>query len=361
MKFMQILYPGLGGTSTVAFAIVNSQKKTSLKIKNYFIFYGNEKLTKNNSDICDKNKIDFTFFLKRKFISDNLKIYKKIKSLQPDIILSHSNSLLALIIYKIFEKKKFYCVDHTPNKSKTIKNWINLFLFSIFSSGIVSVSKINKNDLIYKFYKFFNIKYRVIRNGINTDRFKRKKNILSKKKIRLGMAARFVNDKKQSLIIDTIIKNRNFFEKNNFLLTLAGSGYTQNILKKKVHQYRFNHLIKFEGNLDEKQLIKWFENIDIYFHLSIAETTSTVILQALSMSNPIFASKIEGNVQLKDFTRGKNLFLINNDHLSILKSFKYIIRNKSMLKKMSLNIRKDYVNKINSNNLFKDYYKFINF
>ena len=33
MKFMQILYPGLGGTSTVAFAIVNSQKKTSLKIK----------------------------------------------------------------------------------------------------------------------------------------------------------------------------------------------------------------------------------------------------------------------------------------------------------------------------------------
>ena len=181
------------------------------------------------------------------------------------------------------------------------------------------------------------------------------------KKIRIGMAARFVNDKKQSLIIDTIIKNKNFFEKNNFLLTLAGSGYNLNILKKKVHLNKLDHLIKFEGNLDEKQLIKWFQNIDIYFHISKAESTSTVILQALSMCNPIFASKIEGNVQLKDFTRSKNLFLINNDHLSILKSFKYIIKNRTILKKMSLNIRKNYVNKININNLFKDYYKFINF
>ena len=57
MKFMQLLYPGLGGTSTVAFSIIDSQKKNSSKINNYFIFYGIEKLTKNNKEICFKKKL----------------------------------------------------------------------------------------------------------------------------------------------------------------------------------------------------------------------------------------------------------------------------------------------------------------
>ena len=49
MKLLQILYPGLGGTSTVAFSIIDDlKKKNNSSINNFFIFYGVERLTKNN-------------------------------------------------------------------------------------------------------------------------------------------------------------------------------------------------------------------------------------------------------------------------------------------------------------------------
>ena len=358
MKFMQLLYPGLGGTSTVAFSIIDSQKKNSSKINNYFIFYGIEKLTKNNKEICFKKKIDFLFFLKKNYINDNLKIYKKIKLIKPDLIISHSNSLLALILYKILCKKKFYCVDHTPDNTKTFKNWINLFMFSFFSNGVILVSKLKKDSLSYKFFNFFNIKYKVILNGIDTVKFQRYRKILINRKTTIGMAARFVDDKKQSLIINTFIKNKIYFEKHGFIFKFAGDGNNLNFLKKVVKLNKLNHLIKFQGNLNEKKLIQWFQGIDIYFHLSKGEQTSTAILQALSMSNPIFASKIYGNIQLKNFIGSKNFFLIENDDKSIIKSFNYINKNKILLKKLSLNIKKDYNHRISSKNLFKKYITF---
>ena len=34
-----------------------------------------------------------------------------------------------------------------------------------------------------------------------------------------------------------------------------------------MRENNLSKLVKFKGNLKEKDLIKWFENIDIYFHL----------------------------------------------------------------------------------------------
>ena len=63
MKLLQILYPGLGGTSTVAFSIIDDlKKKNNSSINNFFIFYGVERLTKNNLQNCKKKKINFFFF-----------------------------------------------------------------------------------------------------------------------------------------------------------------------------------------------------------------------------------------------------------------------------------------------------------
>ena len=109
MKILQILYPGLGGTSTVAFSIVDSQKYTfyKKKINNFFIFHGVENLTKNNSEKCKKEKIKHFFIPKNNFIFDTFIIYKKIKLINPDIILTHSNSLFALLFYRFFFKMRY--------------------------------------------------------------------------------------------------------------------------------------------------------------------------------------------------------------------------------------------------------------
>ena len=43
MKILQIVYPGLGGSSAVAFSLVEGQKLKN-RYKNYFLFYGIENL-----------------------------------------------------------------------------------------------------------------------------------------------------------------------------------------------------------------------------------------------------------------------------------------------------------------------------
>ena len=60
--------------------------------------------------------------------------------------------------------------------------------------------------------------------------------------------------------------------------------------------------------LNEK-LISWFKKLQIYLHLSKDETTSTSILQAMSMSLPIIASNVGGNKNfLKNLTKSQILF-----------------------------------------------------
>ena len=173
------------------------------------------------------------------------------------------------------------------------------------------------------------------------------------------MAGRFVNEKKQSLLIDTIIKYKGDFSNNNIEVSFAGSGYLLNSIKRKVKKNNLGKIVKFKGNLGEKELIKWFENIDIYFHLSDAETTSTAILQALSFSLPVFASNVDGNIQLSEYLGKKYIKLINNEEKSLIKTIIYVLNNKEYLKNISKSMKKNISNKISLDTTSKKYLKYI--
>ena len=153
------------------------------------------------------------------------------------------------------------------------------------------------------------------------------------------MAARFVNEKKQLLIIDTFIKNKIFFCDKNIQISFAGSGILLNQLKKK-KENNLTRNIKFEGNLTENKLINWFNKIDVYFHLSEAETTSTAILQALSNSLPVFASKVQGNIQVSKYIGKKYIKLIKNDEKSVKNAILHIINNRTEFNNISKLIKK---------------------
>ena len=107
------------------------------------------------------------------------------------------------------------------------------------------------------------------------------------------MAARVVPDKLQNLFIDIIYKNKSFFIKNIKVL-LAGDGILLKSLKLKVKNLELESLVFFSGRLNEDSLVDWFKKLDLYIHISKDETTSTSILQAMSMSLPIIASDIGG-------------------------------------------------------------------
>jgi hypothetical protein len=173
MKIMQIVYPGLGGNSAVAFSLVEGQRKNK-KINNFFLFCGVEKLIKNYQNKCSILNIQYFYLKKNKYKINTKKIFEIVKKKKPDVIIVHDYNLLPFFIYSLITNIKLIYVHHTPDKTKKIIDWIGYFFNSIFAYKIVLVSKRNKNDFMFKLNRiFFLQKINIIENGINTSKFKR--------------------------------------------------------------------------------------------------------------------------------------------------------------------------------------------
>ena len=171
MKVMQIVYPGLGGNSSVAFSLVEGQNKT---YNNLFVFAGVENLRKDFVKKCKKNKIKYKYDKKKRLQFNISKLFHESKNFKPNIILIHDYFILPFFFYKFIFKKTVICfVHHTPDKTKKFIEWVFFFLNYFLSDKTILVSKRNKSSLIYKIQKINPNKIRVIENGINVKKFKK--------------------------------------------------------------------------------------------------------------------------------------------------------------------------------------------
>ena len=172
MKILQIVYSGLGGNSSVAFSIVEGQKKGIYK--NDFIFTGIEKIKKNYISKCKNLKITSHYIKKKKFEINFFKIIKLLNKIMPDVLIIHDYNIAPFITFSIFNKKKIIYVHHTPDKTKRFIDWLTYFFNSLLAEKIVLVSKRNKSDFMYIFNNFFfKSKIKVIENGINISKYKK--------------------------------------------------------------------------------------------------------------------------------------------------------------------------------------------
>ena len=175
------------------------------------------------------------------------------------------------------------------------------------------------------------------------------------------MAARLVPDKHHNLIIDLILKKKNYFLNNNIKFLFAGDGILFKLLKEKVKKNNANNIIYFNGYLNEQELIKWFKKLNIYIHVSKGETTSTSILQAMSMSLPIIASNVSGNRNLNKSKYGmRNIILVKNDIKNIYDNLKILVKNKRLQKKLGAFSRKIVIENYSCEIMFRKYLKLIN-
>tara|TARA_B100000787_G_scaffold166287_1_gene151302 strand:+ start:455 stop:1030 length:576 start_codon:yes stop_codon:yes gene_type:complete len=176
--------------------------------------------------------------------------------------------------------------------------------------------------------------------------------------IYIGMAARMTNDKCHDLIIDMVKNNHIFFLKKKIKFLFAGHGTLYEKHKKKVKDLKISSLIVFSGFLGENEMIKWYKHLTIYVHISKDETTSTSILQAMSMSLPVIASNIGGNKHLlKKIENKYNIILTNNDIDEMFTIICSIIFDKKKLKTMAALSRKTVNKYFSSDVMFKKYKK----
>lgn len=170
---MQIVYPGLGGNSAVAFSLVEGQKKNE-KIKNFFLFCGVEGLIRSYKNKCLELSIQYYYLKKNKYKINIRKIFEIVKKKNPNVLIIHDYNLLPFFIYSLTKNTKLIYVHHTPDKTKKIIDWVGYFFNSIFADKIVLVSKRNKDNFIYRLNRIFFIKkVNTIENGINIKKFKK--------------------------------------------------------------------------------------------------------------------------------------------------------------------------------------------
>ncbi len=358
-NILQLVYSGLGGTSAVAFSIVEGYKQSNkLNYVFYFLFGGVERLLNSHRSSCKTLNTKYNFIKKNNFLSYNFLIIKFLINKKFDVIISHDFPLLIYLFSKLINNTKLIFVHHTPDTTKNIKYWFMYLVNSYIADETIVVSKRKKNCFFNKFNSFFLLKPKVVINGINKSFFKNKK-IKKSKLYRVGMAARFHHHKYQDLLIKLFHKYKEFFFKHNINLLLAGDGPTKKKLKTNINNYGLNKIISFQGNLDQKSMKKWFNKLNLYIHVSRDETSSTSILQALSSGLPVLASNVGGNAGLrKKFNKIDNIILVENNIDSIFKKMKKIYFNYNLQKKMSISSRLSIEHYFNSKVMFEQYSKF---
>lgn len=355
-KILQIVFSGLGGTSAVAFSLVEGARNISKKKYNFFfLFNGVEKLLKSHIKVCRNLSIPYEYIFKKNIIYNFISLINFISKKKFDVIIAHDFPLFIFFIFKFINKFKLIYVHHTPDITKGIKYWF-LYLFnSFFADQTIVVSNRKRFSFFNRLNRFFFLKPKIIINGINKNYFSYKK-VKKTKYFKIGMAARFHSDKRQDLLLKMFKKYKKIFKKNKIELSLAGNGPTKNENLKFIKKHGLESLVKFEGNLNQSQIKKWFRSLNLYIHLSKDETSSTSILQALSSGLPVISSNVGGNFGLRKKQKGvDNIILVDNSINKIYLKIIKIYQSFSLQKKMSQSARRSVDLYFNCEQMFKKY------
>lgn len=294
-KVSQVLFSGLGGHASVVFSMVDGDKEQQWK--HYLIFYGIESLNGEHVKKAAQRNLEYDMVIatEGKPLRAWRKFYNYLKQADPDIILLHSNSLtLPAWWYCRRHHKKLVVVEHTPNQVKRkVDKWISLLGQYIADKVVLLTEDYRKELKTIQKRHFKEKKVVVIPNGIDTSVFVQRKKKDFDDPVQLGMAARFSNTKDQILLVK-VLQQLQRSVPGKFKLSLAGDGDELPAVKKLVQESGLSDHVHFTGSLDEKTLVGFFHQLDIYLHASKGETMSTSIMQAMACGLPIIASDIPG-------------------------------------------------------------------
>ena len=328
MKVFHLMYSEMGGVASVVFSLIEADKD---KILNQKILFAGPSLYKSYKLKAKKLKIKYNWVKTIKFLPlfSYFIVIKKILIHKPEVIFLHNFFIIPCVIYKLFFKKIIIIyINHTPINNIT---WKDAFVkkFNFFIDRFILLNK--KSYLFYK--KRFNIplkKISLITNGINIKFFS--KSYLRKKKyFKIGMACRVNKLKKYDLILESLLTKE--LKNLDIIFSLAGVGEDLNNFKNKINELKINNKIKTEGYLDEINLKKWYNSLDLYIHASSGEGMSTSILQAMSMKLPVLGSHVTGITDVIGRKKYLGLLFKNNvNDLSKKIKYFYFLNKKTKIK-----------------------------
>lgn len=358
MKLLQILYPGLGGHSSVAFSLIEGDENRVLE--HHLLGYGIENPSQTFLSKANELKVEYDSVLKPKGleIKSLIEVYRHIKRIKPDYIISHSTAVIFVIfIYSLFHKINWTMVEHQSNHAKSKKDWVYTFFILLLSPQIVYLTESYKKEILGRFKGWVNQKkIRIIPNGINLKKYYPASERLANEVLTFSMISRLNSLRDHKTLICAIGE---VSKTKPCKLYIAGDGETKDELINLVNELELEEIVEFTGLLNEDEIVSLLHKTDIYIHSSLAETQSTSLMQVMACKIPIIATDIEGIREM--LTSGKDALLFKPKNVNDLLSGIFRLINDEKLKReivihSFIKIKNKYCN----NQQFNSYIKHLN-
>lgn len=324
---------GTGGAEKLVLELSNHIDKTLFEVC-IVVFYNQKEDTHNYDYLISKNiKI---YFLNKKpgfDFSMFFKLTKLLKTLKPDIIHSHLDTLLYLIPSLTKKRKVFFTIHNTPSDEATgLQKFIRLYCFKCRNVVPIAISK----TLALKTQKYYNLHRNVptIDNGISLSNEVKQ---VSKKENENFI---FINVSSFKPAKDhiTLLKAYKEFHKmhKNSELWLLGDGD----LRTNIMEYIKNNSIEgvtLYGNVSN--VYDYLLKADVFLLTSLYEGLPLCLLEALSVGLPIVSTNVGGICDIIE--NNYNGFLVNErDVKNIVHNCDMLFNDVNLQKYISINALK---------------------
>lgn len=284
--------------------------------------------------------IDYMYLNKRtKIFFDfitTIKLARRLKQFNPDIIHSHLKSASYVILYKLANKKvKWIHTIHTIAEidTKYLRKPTMGFLYRHHFVIPVAVSK-SVRASAQKEYKLKEEDIQLVYNGIDIKKYTDINRIYNESLV-ITHIGRFEKVKNHRYIINEFHK---LFKTDPMArLYLIGDGPLSNEIKASVKLKGLTTVVTFVGY--SQDVSAYLKKTDIYILPSLYEGLSMSLIEAMAAGCALIASKVGGNQELVD--NFENGFLIDNKPNQLYEKLVY------------LNNRRDLIEEMGQNNLKK--------
>jgi len=223
-------------------------------------------------------------------------------------------------------------------QSKSLNNLIYNYIVWIYRKvdAVICPSKFAER-MLYKFDK--NLKTYVISNGVDLSRFKKvdyKKLSDSGKSSSKEKLILYVGRLHMEKSVHTLIESMPYILKKlkNVCLDIVGAGHLQEDLKNLAKDLGILDKITFTGKISDKDLLKEYNNCDLFVLPSIAELEGMVVLEAMACGKPILISDSKLSAS-SDFVNGNGLVFKLQNPKDLAEKALIILTNERKIKKMA--------------------------
>ena len=296
MRIAQIIYTGFGGLGSVAFSLINADRRRH----DWCIgFIGDVAIDSHYPARCEAAGVAFKELrsVAGRPYGAWLALARWLDEVKPDAIILHSINAIVPCRWHAWRRSvPLIAVEHAAGALKSRSEKMASRLCMALADRIVLLTPEYERQLAASHGGLYRPrKVRIIANGIDVAVFAPPaKRVAAPAEVRLGMAARFSFSKRQNVLVRMMGDLRARHPEVNWRLSLAGDGQELRRVQSLASELGLEDQVEFTGLLDEAVLAEWMRGLDIYVHASDGETLSTALLQAMASACPIVASDVSG-------------------------------------------------------------------